>query len=160
MTGKTWFIIRLALYAVVVAATFFAYRESSPPLPPASGAGLWMFIAFYLAVLFMTPTLVLGLMLLLYALPWTASRWTRPTHGSNPFDLRSPLQFFHFGVYLEAAQGAAMLIASLWREPALALHGAYLLAAAAMLYLGVRLTMVVFSAKMAEPAGKRNANET
>jgi hypothetical protein len=81
--------------------------------------------------------------------PLSASVWRYPSWHINPFLLKEPLQFFHFGGYYFLALGGGILIRHLATSHPLGPDSFFLLSLASGILAGVWACTVVFRRKMA-----------
>jgi hypothetical protein len=97
--------------------------------------------------------LVFGVVAVLFVIgiqaanPWSAKVWSRPSWSENPFSMRQPCQFFHFGAWHTMAWPVAgALTETVLRRP---LHPEYVVIAAfgVGLRIGVSLVEIVFRPK-------------
>ena len=84
-----WLYIRLLFIAVGVVPQFFVTPNAAPEIPSLT----WQF----LPVAFLFGMVGLQFIIGLQAFnPMSAKVWLRPAWKHNPFNLKQPLQFFHF----------------------------------------------------------------
>ena len=85
----SWLYVRLLFIAVGVVPQFFVTPDAVPPTPSLK----WQF----LPVVFLFGIVGLQFIVALQAFnPMSAKVWLRPAWKHNPFDLKQPLQLFHF----------------------------------------------------------------
>lgn len=103
---------------------------------------------------FLIATFVFGIVGLLFVVgmqrinPWSAKLWRYPKWSINPFQIREPLQFFHFGGYFMLASGAGTLLHQILFGPALRISECLPLVFGVGILCGVRACTVVYQNKM------------
>jgi len=148
MTGDTWLRFRLGLITLSFVVAIFAPVEQPDAL---MSSPTWVHVVeavFLVVSLALIPVMLLFVISLQAANPFSDAKWTPPTHRSNPFRWGNPLLFFHFAAFLSGAHGSGLLVSSPWKGPIVAAYGAVVLFGAFMLLVGVRLCMRVFKSKM------------
>ena len=138
-----WRYVRLGLIALAFIATFQSRAEEPYPydaLQAMSSTDLLAMLATPLVFFPLSLLLLLGLQTLN---PTTVRVWTRPTHSTNPFNLRDPLHFFHFGAYVMGSCGLGYLAAGqrFW------ISGVMCLSCFAGALVGVQIFPLVFKKK-------------
>ncbi|MEM1108600.1 MAG: hypothetical protein AAGH99_07920 [Planctomycetota bacterium] len=151
MQSTTWFRLRMVISVFVIGMTMLIPGQPFEDLRSLP-TEIHLFVAIFLiASLILIPLMLLFVIGIQAINPLNDSQWLKPTHDANPLYLRNPLFFFHFAAYLIFAAGGSLLVSSLWRGwPALA-HGVYLLLAAPMILLGIRICIRVFRHKLPTP---------
>jgi hypothetical protein len=81
--------------------------------------------------------------------PWSASAWQYPDWALNPFELREPVQFFHFTGYVLLAAGLGSLARTLSGAQVLTAETQILVVAGAGQLCGVYACIAIFRSKMA-----------
>jgi hypothetical protein len=134
-----WIIIR----TILIIAAFVLSAVSGEGSKPTEDVPL----------LFLPIAFIFGVIALLFVVgvqrinPWSAKLWRYPDWSINPFQMREPIQFFHFGGYFMVASGAGGLIHQaftgqlFFREGVLLTFGTGILA-------GVRACTVAYQEKM------------
>lgn len=97
-----WMAVRVALAAFALLLTAFY-----SPAQPEGHETPWFFVVFTFFFGIIAMLFVVGMQRLN---PWTAKEWRYPSWTLNPFQLREPLLFFHFGAYFMLASGIGLLI--------------------------------------------------
>ncbi|MCL4777380.1 MAG: hypothetical protein KJ054_07700 [Gammaproteobacteria bacterium] len=90
--------------------------------------------------------LVIGLQ---RANPWSAAIWQYPDWSLNPLQLREPLQFFHFTGFLLLAAGLGGIAGGLFGPNAITANNQVLVVGGAGQLAGVHVCTIVFRNKMA-----------
>ena len=135
-----WTTIRLALIAATLVASAF------PATPPEQTEDI--------PVLFLIAVFVFGIVALLGVVgfqrfnPLSAKTWRYPDWSINPFLLREPLQFFHFGGYFMLASGLGTVISRMVFGPALSVSDCLPLAFGLGILCGVRVCTIAYHDKM------------
>lgn len=80
--------------------------------------------------------------------PRSASVWRYPSWSINPFLLKEPLQFFHFGGYYFLALGVGVLVRHLVTSHTVGPDSFFLLSLALGILAGVWACTIVFRRKM------------
>lgn len=80
--------------------------------------------------------------------PRSASVWRYPNWSINPFLLKEPIQFFHFGGYYFLALGVGALVRHLAISHTIGPDSFFLLSLALGMLAGVRACTIVFRRKM------------
>lgn len=80
--------------------------------------------------------------------PSSAKNWRYPAWSINPFLMREPLQFCHFGGYFMIASGLGIVISRLFSGPALSVSDCVPVAAGLGILCGVRACTIVYHDKM------------
>lgn len=80
--------------------------------------------------------------------PRSATTWRAPSWNINPFLIKEPLQFFHFGGFYFLACGVGVLIRHALVSHNVAPNSFFLLALASGVLVGVWLCCLVFRRKM------------
>ncbi|MBW7930456.1 MAG: hypothetical protein H3C57_04010 [Gammaproteobacteria bacterium] len=81
--------------------------------------------------------------------PWSAPAWRFPDWALNPFQLREPLQFFHFTGYLIFAAGLGGIVGGMYGSHAITANNQMLVAIGLGQLAGVYACTIVFRTKMA-----------
>jgi hypothetical protein len=79
--------------------------------------------------------------------PYSSSHWQKPSLNSNPYNMKEPIQAFHFLSVCVLVVGAKIYFLSVYQKIG-TLEGARLLSAAIGLYLGVRLSILIFKQRL------------
>jgi hypothetical protein len=75
-------------------------------------------------------------------------RWTKPSWYANPFSIRDPLQYFHYGATGLLAAGVGVLIGMPFGNLGVWPHAANLLVGGVSVWAGVRLYALLFRDKV------------
>jgi hypothetical protein len=97
-----WSAVRVLLLSAACLRNVFAPAAVTTP-SAADGIGAappWLMLAFG----------AVGIPLILIARLAGSTPWQRPGWRGNPFQLKQPLQFFHFAAFFFMAQGAGSLV--------------------------------------------------
>ncbi len=87
--------------------------------------------------------------------PWSAKVWQYPDWSLNPFQLREPLQFFHFMGYLLLGAGIGGIAGGMFGKNAITAFNQILVASGAGQICGVYVSTILFRSKMAPPRNPR-----
>lgn len=90
--------------------------------------------------------LVIGLQ---RANPWSAATWQYPDWSLNPLQFREPLQFFHFTGFLLLAAGLGGIAGGMFGPHAITANNQVLVAGGGGQLAGVYVCTIVFRSKMA-----------
>jgi hypothetical protein len=159
--GTFWLRIRLAMYAfallVAVATPFFV----QPPLfAELRDLPLPVLVVIFVSLVVLVAALPLMVVIVIgvqSANPWSDKQWTRPTLRTNPFGMGNPLNFLLDGAVLVGIGGCGFILSSLWNGPIFAAAGLLQVFGAAMLFAGLQLCMRVFKHKVSSQVVERSA---
>lgn len=139
---QNWTIIRVVLIgAAFLISAFGGQDQSESEQIPA------VFLLIVLVVGVIGLPFIMGIQ---RVNPWSAKVWRYPTWSANPFQLREPLQFFHFGGYFMLATGIGPLLNQL--AMGLPLHSSSSsmpVVFGAGLLIGVQICTRLYKSKMA-----------
>ncbi len=135
-----WLYVRLLFIAAGVVPQLFVSSNAAQEAPPLT----WQFVL----VAFIFGIVGLQLLIGLQAFnPMSAKVWLRPAWKHNPFSLKQPLQFFHFGGWFMLAGSLPYLPAALEGSE----EGMFLASIPASFGLGtlfgVRLSVLIYRRK-------------
>ena len=136
-----WTFFRMSLVAVAFIAGVLGAQAAlvSERIP-------WITLLGMFALAIPAMLLVVGLQRIN---PWSAGTWQFPDWSLNPFQLREPLQFFHFTGYLLLAAGLGGIAGGLFGNHAITANNQVLVAGGAGQLCGIYACTIVFSNKMA-----------
>lgn len=97
-----WLYVRLAVISVVVMLQFFSPASEYQETPDIS----WVSVPIVYIFAIVGIQLVVGIQAFN---PMSAKNWLRPGWRNNPFNLKQPLQFFHFAGWLMLASSLSYL---------------------------------------------------
>jgi len=136
-----WLYVRGALVLVALVSGMVSTHASGVD----TGLPLWQ-IAF--------AVFVFGVVGMLFVIgiqafnPRSASLWGYPSWSRNPFTMREPLQFFHFGGFFFLAAGLGALVRAVFMRSGLSFEPVVFACWGAGILVGVWLCTVVFRRKM------------
>lgn len=135
-----WTIIRATFFAAAFLSSALISRTPAPtddtPMP------------------FLIAAFVFGIVGLLFVVgmqrinPLSAKLWRYPKWSINPFQMREPLQFFHFGGYFMLASGAGTVLHEIFFGPAFQTSDCLPIVFGLGILCGVRACIVVYQNKM------------
>lgn len=132
-----WLYVRLILLAAGVLPQFFASSSGAQEAPPV----MWQFVL----VAFLFGIIGLQFLIGLQAFnPMSAKVWLRPAWKHNPFNLKQPLQFFHFCGWFMLASSFPTAIEGSKESMLLAATPA---AFGLGILIGVRLSVLIYRRK-------------
>lgn len=137
---NSWSALRVILiFAALLQGTFM---EGVAPPPEDSPLPILAFIFFFgiLGMLFVVGIQAIN--------PRSANVWRHPSWHINPFLIKEPLQFFHFGGHYFLALGIGVLIRHSVISPPLGPNSFFLLSLASGMLVGVWACTVAFRRKM------------
>lgn len=136
-----WRFIRVLL--VLASGVAAALVSPHPAAAPEIG---WL----ALFVIFIGGAMALVVVLSLQAVNrHSAPVWRRPAWELNPFNLREPLQFFHFAAYICLAQGVGSVLRFLASPAPFFVELLVPFAMAGAMFVGVWLTIALLKSKVA-----------
>lgn len=141
MSMGNWKIFRMSTVAAAFAAGLMGSQATllSQRIP-----WLTLFVMFAASI----PAMLL-IVWLQRINPWSAPTWQFPDWALNPFQLREPLQFFHFTGYLIFAAGLGGIVGGMYGSNAITANNQMLVAIGLGQLAGVYACTIVFRAKMA-----------
>lgn len=137
---KRWTIVRLALIAAAFLSSTLAQLEPAQADP---APGWFLLIVFVFGIVGLL--VVVGVQRMN---PLSASLWRYPGWSINPFQLREPLQFFHFAACLMVASGAGLCLHMLYLGAGSRTNEALPLVFGLGALCGVRACTLVYKNKM------------
>lgn len=96
-----------------------------------------IWILFFTAIPFMTAAVISFQSIN----PFSAPTWNIPNHGTNPFQMRDPLHFFHFAGHAILSYGAGVVLAAPFTHFRSLADGVFIVASSYCTLAGVRLAM-------------------
>lgn len=102
---------------------------------------VWILEGLFLFSLILTPFMVAGVISFQAINPFSADKWTPPSHYANPLNLKNPLLFFHFASYAIIAQGSGVIATSFMGGIPQLLSGLMGIAGGVACLAGVHLSM-------------------
>ena len=135
-----WTVIRI----IFIAAAFLSSTFITQAQPQTEDAPIAILIAAFL----------FGIVGLLFVVgmqrinPLSAKLWRYPKWSINPFQMREPLQFFHFGGYFMLASGAGIALNRIFWGPALHASDCLPLVFGFGILCGVRACTIIYQNKM------------
>jgi hypothetical protein len=135
-----WTIIRVTCVAATLLSSAFITQVPAQ----AEDTPAWFLIAAF----------IFGIVGLLFVVgiqrvnPFSAELWRYPKWSINPFQIREPLQFFHFGGNFMIASGAGTALHQIFSGPALHISDCVPLVFGLGILCGVRVCTVVHQNKM------------
>jgi len=141
MSMNNWKMFRMSAVAVAFAAGLMGAQATlvSQRIP-------WIILLAMFAASIPAMLLIIWLQRIN---PWTAATWQFPDWALNPFQLREPLQFFHFTGYLIFAAGLGGIVGGMYGSHAITANNQMLVAIGLGQLAGVYACTIVFRTKMA-----------
>ncbi|NGN97620.1 hypothetical protein G5S52_08040 [Grimontia sp. S25] len=137
-----WLYVRLIFIAAGVVSQLFVSPNGATEAPPV----MWQFVP----VAFIFGIVGLQFIIGIQAFnPMSAKVWLRPAWKYNPFSLKQPLQFFHFGGWFILAGSLPYLPAALEGSEESMFLAATPAAFGLGMLVGVRLSVLIYRRKFA-----------
>lgn len=120
---------------------FFADMDFSNPI-------IVGFFSFSLIMVLLFPYCGLLFILGLQSInPFSAERWIKPSHETNPLNLKQPLFFFHFASYIALFYSIGILLSSSWNGWLALVEGALNVIISINMIFALKLCQIIFKKK-------------